>query len=110
ATSPGFFPDRRATCQQTALKIVGSKRETGRRPPRVTQPPVVQEGVHVDGHREIRAALEQHRELPPLRAITTQRRTCSPDCGGSESSQPDTPPTHQDWQPQGGAVDARTKP
>ena len=52
------FPARRATCQQTALKKVGSKREAGQRPPRVTQPPVVQEGVHVDGDREIRAALE----------------------------------------------------
>ena len=66
ATSPGFFPARRATCQQTALKKVGSKREAGQRPPRVTQPPVVQEGVHVDGDREIRAALEQHCGLPQL--------------------------------------------
>jgi hypothetical protein len=32
------FPARRATCQQTALKKVGSKREAGQRPPQVTQP------------------------------------------------------------------------
>ena len=63
------FPARRATCQQTALKKVGSKREAGQRPPRVRQPHLwSREGVHVDGTEES-VRRWSSTGLPPLRAI-----------------------------------------
>ena len=69
ATSPGFFPARRATCQQTALRKVGSKREAGQRPPRVTQPHLWSKKECTWTWTEKSARRWSSTRLPPLRAI-----------------------------------------
>src|SRR5262249_29153857 len=69
ATSPGFFPARRATCEQTALKKVGSKREAGQRPPRVTQPHLWSKKERTWTWTEKSARRWSSTGLPPLRAI-----------------------------------------